>query len=231
MAFAKVGVNLMHSIDAVRCLLLAPLMLWLPISEAQEAEKGAVFYASDFSSLDDGDFPSELVFRGGGMQIDRSQGAAMLRFQGNSWFHIGLDASLPDDFVIEFDYYTNEYNAVLFVSAFDAAQSGQEPPSYSGYRQGPFNFFSIASTVVGAAIDRGSDSLPMANAQNRAFAEGVVPIRLEVRGGQARIFIDGSQVVIHPAAKLLRSDVVEFFYASAGSPGNGYIGRIRIAAL
>jgi hypothetical protein len=195
---------------------------------AQEEPDAVVLYASDFPSLDDGDFPPDLVFRGGGMQIDRSQDDAMLRFQGNSWFHIELPASLPENFAIEFDYYTNEYNAVLFVSAFDAAQSGQSAPSYSGYRQGPFNFFELASTVVGAAIDRGSSALPMANAQNRAFADGVVPVRLEARGRQAKIYIDGSQVLVHPAASLVRSDVVEFFYASVGSPGNGYIGNIRI---
>jgi hypothetical protein len=221
----------MQNSNIVRFLVIAPLALLSLSAFAQETDQSVALFASDFASLGDGDFPPELVFRGGGMQIDRSQGDAMLRFQGGSWFHIELPASLPENFAIEFDYYTNEYNAVLFVSAFDAAQSGQSAPSYSGYRQGPFNFFELASTVVGAAIDRGSDALPMANAQNRAFAEGVVPIRLEARGRQARIYVDGSQVLIHPAASLLRSDVVEFFYASVGSPGNGYIGNIRVLSL
>jgi len=221
----------MENRDVVRSLLFASLVAVHVSSPAQEAEETVVLYTSDFPSLDDGDFPPELAFRGGGMQIDRNQGEAMLRFQGGSWFHIELDTTLPENFAIEFEYYTNELNAVLFVSAFDAAQSGQSPPSYSGYRQGPFNFFSIASTVVGAAVDRGSDSLPMANAQNRAFTEGVVPIRLVVSGSQARIFVEGNQVVIHPAVSLLRTDVVEFFYASVGAPGNGYLGNIRILGL
>jgi hypothetical protein len=218
----------MKSSNILRRLAIASLGFLAIGALAQESQQAVVLYASDFPSLGDGDFPSDLVFRGGGMQIDRSRGDAMLRFQGGSWFHIELPAALPENFAIEFDYYTNEGNAVLFVSAFDAAQSGQSAPSYSGYRQGPFNFFELANTVVGAAIDRGSDALPMANAQNRAFADGVVPVRLEARGRQARIYIDGSQVLIHPAASLLRSDVVEFFYASVGSPGNGYIGNIRI---
>lgn len=221
----------METRDRVRSLLLASLVAVSLGADAQPADEPVVLFASDFASLADGDFPPGLVFRGGGMQIDRTQGEAMLRFQGNSWFHIELGAMLPEDFAIEFDYYTNEHNAVLFVSAFDAAQAGQSAPSYSGYRQGPFNFFTIASTVVGAAVDRGSSNLPMANAQNSAFTAGVVPIRLEARGNQARIFIDGSQVVIHPSASLLRSDVVEFFYASVGSPGNGYLGNIRISGL
>lgn len=165
------------------------------------------------------------------MQIDHSQGDAMLRFSGGSWFHIELDTALPESFAIEFDYFTNEHNAVLFVSPFDAAVSGQAPPSYSGYRQGQFNFFSIANTSVGVAVDRASASLPRANVQNTAFAEAVVPIRIEVRGNQARIFVDGTQVVIHPSASVLRSDVVEFFYGSVGSPGNGYLGNLRILSL
>lgn len=165
------------------------------------------------------------------MQIDDSQGAAMLRFQGGSWFHIGLDTALPENFAIEFDYYTNESYAVLFVSAFDASVSGQAAPSYTGYRQGQFNFFSLANTTVGVAVDSASESLPKANAQNRAFAESPVPIRLEVRGRQARVFVDGNQIVIHPAALLLRTDTVEFFYGSVGSPGFGYLGDIRILSL
>ena len=228
---ALCDIGLLGNRDFIRSLVLLPLVAVHASSLAQEAEEAAVLYASDFASLNDGDFPPELTFRGGGMQIDRSRGEAMLRFQGGSWFHIELDSTLPENFAIEFEYYTNEHNAVLFVSAFDSAQSGQSPPSYSGYRSGPFNFFTIASTVVGAAIDRGSDSMPMANAQNRAFTESVVPIRLEARGNQARVFVEGNQVVIHPAASLLRTDVVEFFYASVGSPGNGYLANVRILAL
>jgi hypothetical protein len=207
--------------------MLVPLVALHVNSTAQDA----TVYASSFSDLAEGDFPPDLVFRGGSMQIDKSQGDAMLRFEGGSWFHIGLDTALPENFAIEFDYFTNESYAVLFVSAFDAAVSGQAAPNYTGYRQGPFNFFSIANTTVGVAVDSASDSLPKANARNNAFTERVAHIRLEVRGNQARIFVDGNQVLIHPAASLIRSDTVEFFYGSVGSPGNGYLGNIRILSL
>ncbi len=165
------------------------------------------------------------------MQIDNSQGDALLRFQGGSWFHIPLDKVLPESFAIEFDYYTTELYAVLFVSPFDAAVSGGGAPSYSRYRQGQFNFFSIANTSVGVAVDAASESLPKANAQNNAFTEGLVPIRLEVRGKQAKIFVDGNQAVIHPSATFHRTDAIEFFYGSMGAPGNGYVGNIRIIGL
>ena len=213
----------------LRSLILVPLVA-VHVSSAAQEGGAQTLYASGFSSLADGDFPPDLTFRGGGMQIDSSQGGPMLRFEGGSWFHIGLDSSLPDHFAIEFAYFTNESNAVLFVSAFDAA-SGQGPPSYSGYRQGQFNFFAIANTSVGVAVESGAQSLPKASARNAAFTQRVVPIRLEVRGNQARIFVDGSQVVIHPAASIPRTDAVEFFYASVGSPGNGYLGDIRIVRL
>ena len=39
------------------------------------------------------------------------------------------------------------------------------------------------------------------------------------------------QVVMLPAATIPRTDVVEFFYGSVGSPGNGYLGDIRILGL
>ena len=165
------------------------------------------------------------------MQIDSSQGEPMLRFQGGSWFHVELGTELPADFAIDFDYFTNEYNSVLFVSPFDSAASGTSAPSYSGYRQVPFNYFTFANTVVGVAVDSSSEALPKANAQNAAFTEGVTRVRIEVRNRQARVFINGEQVVIHPAATLLRTDVIEFFYASVGSPGNGYLGDIRIASI
>jgi len=192
------------------------------------APAAVALHVSDFSSVPVGSFPTHLTFGGGNMQVDDSQGDAMLRFEGGSWFHIPLERDLPESFTIEFDYYTTESYAVLFVAPFDAATSGRRPPSYSGYRQGQFNFFSIANTSVGAAIDAGSDSLPSAHGANSAFTQGVVPVRLEVNGGQARIIIDGKQVVMLPAATLHRTDVVEFFYGSMGSPGNGYIGSIRI---
>lgn len=202
-----------------------------PAQSASNSPAPGLLYASDFASLAEGDFPPELEYREGGMQIDNGQGEAMLRFAGGSWFHIPLAATLSDSFVIEFDYYTSELYAVLFVSPFDAAVSGAELPSFSGYRQGMFNFFTLANSTVGAAVDRASESLPRANAQNNAFTEGVVPVRLEVKGKQAKIFVDGSQVVILPSATIHRTDVIEFFYASMGAPGNGYVGNIRIRGL
>ena len=212
----------------VRVLALLALVALQANSTAQDAQ---ALYASDFSTLAEGDFPPDLVFRGGGMQIDKSRGDAMLRFEGGSWFHIALDTPLPESFSIEFDYFTSESYAVLFVSGFDAAVSGQAAPNYSGYRQGEFHYFALANTVVGVAVDTSAESLPKANAQNRAFTEGMTHIRLEARGNQARIYVNGNQALIHPAASLLRTNAVEFFYGSAGSPGNGYLGNIRISSL
>ena len=162
------------------------------------------------------------------MQIDKTQGEAMLRFSGGSWFHIPLQKTLPNAFAIEFDYYTTEDYAVLFVAPFDPGVSGKQPPSYSGYRQGEFNYFALANTSVGVAIDTSSTNLPKANTRDSAFTERVVPIRLEVKGTDARVFVSGQQVVMHPAAQILRTDTIEFFYASMGAPGNGYVGNIRI---
>jgi len=199
-------------------------------AERDNSPMAGTLYASDLSNVPVGSFPTDLTFGGGNMQVDDSQGDAMLRFEGGSWFHIPLDTNLPESFTIEFDYYTTESYAVLFVAPYDAATSGGRPPSYSGYRQGQFNFFSIANTSVGAAISAASESLPSANGQNSAFTHGVVPIRLEANGRQARIFIDGTQVALLPAAKVLRTDTIEFFYGSMGAPGNGYIGNIHISS-
>lgn len=210
---------------------IIPVVVVDALAQDESARAQGALYASHFENLQDGDFPSDLEFRGGGMQIDRSQGDAMLRFQGGSWFHIPLDASLPDSFAIEFEYHTNESYAVLFVAPFDSTVSGQNPPSYSGYRQVPFNYFSLANTSVGVAVDSSLQNLPKANAQNSAFIQGIVPIRVEVRGKQARIFVDGVQAVMHPAATIVRTDVIEVFYASMGAPGNGYIGNIRVMTL
>jgi hypothetical protein len=202
-----------------------------PAAAQGATARPGVLFQSAFTGLADGDFPADLTFRGGGMQINSSQRPGMLRLDGNSWFHIPLAAALPDNFAIEFDYYTSEAYAVLFVSPFDAAVSGQTPPTYSGYRQGSFNFFAIASTSVGVAVDAGIDSLPRASSENQAFTQRVVPVRIEVRGRQARIFVNDTQVVVHPGATIPKTDVVEFFYAGIGAPGNGYVGNIRIRAL
>jgi hypothetical protein len=219
--------------QTIRTLLIAaiPLMVSTAAAAQERPASAEPLYASDFADLDEGDFPPDLIFKGGSMQIDASNDEPMLRFQGGSWFHIELPEVLPDAFAIEFDYRTTEDYAVLYVAPFDAAVSGQQPPSYSGYRQGEFNYFAIANTSVGVAIDSSSDSLPKARAQNVAFTRDVVPIRLEIKGGQCRIFVDGEQAVLNPSADISRTDVVEFFYASMGSPGNGYVGNIRIEGL
>jgi len=217
-------------ISSLPDILVILLFIVVGQSVAPELSATVTLYASDFAHVPDGSFPTDLTFGGGNMQVDDSHGDAMLRFEGGSWFHIPLETDLPESFAIEFDYHTTELYAVLFVAPFDAATSGRQPPSYSGYRQGQFNFFAIANTSVGAAIDAGSESLPSARGANDAFTQGVVPVRLEVSGRQARIFIDGKQVVMHPAAAFHRDDVIEFFYGSMGAPGNGYIGNIRIEA-
>lgn len=193
-------------------------------------QSGDLFWTY-FASTTEGFFPWNLTFKGGSIQVDRSQGAPMLKMEGSSWFHASLPSDLPDDFSIEFDYYTNEDYAVLFVAPFDPSDSGSGPPSYSGYRQGPFNFFSIANTSRGAAVDAGSASLPSANGQNNAFTYAAVPIRLEVRGSMARVLVDGTQVAMLPAATIRRTGIVEFFYGSMGAPGNGFLGDILIEAL
>ena len=215
----------------IRMLILVLVVIVQMDATAASAQENGTIFASEFVALTEGDFPPELTFQGGGMQIDKSLGDAMLRFQGGSWFHIPLSSRLPDNFVIEFDYYTSESYAVLFVSAFDAELSGHSPPSYSGFRQGPFHFFSIANTSVGVAVDRAMDSLPMANVGNNAFTSGVVPIRLEVKGTQAKIFVEGKQAVLLPSADIPRTDVIEFFYGSMGAPGYGYVGNIRVTRL
>ena len=219
----------MKRISAIVVCLTA--LVFSPQTGSQGVESAlhtADYYESDFAHVDAGDFPTDLIFKAGGMQIDTTQGNAMLRFSGGSWFHIPLQKTLPDAFTIEFDYYTNEDYAVLFVAPFDSGVSGKQPPSYSGYRQGEFNYFSLANTSVGVAIDTSSTNLPRANTRDSAFTEGVVPIRLEVKGTHARVFVSGRQVVMHPAAQILRTDTVEFFYASMGAPGHGYVGNIRI---
>ena len=224
-------VTIMTNLSFARSLVLVLSAMVCGSSIGQDSGSPTELFSTGFSDLADGDFPPALVFKGGGMQIDSSQGDSMLRFQGGSWFHVELGAELPERFAIEFSYFTNEYNSVLYVSPFDSAVSGTSPPSYSGYRQVPFNFFALANTVVGIAIDSSSEALPKANVQNNAFTQGVVQIRIEVRGRQSRVFVNGEQTVIHPAATFSRTNVVEFFYASVGSPGNGYLGDIRIVAI
>lgn len=201
-----------------------------PAPSSTPAPKDGALYANDFSATAVESFPTDLTFKGGNMWVVDHEGRPMLQFQGGSWFHIPLDTTLPENFTIEFDYHTTESYAVLFVAPFDAATSGDRPPSYSGFREGEFHFFSIANTSVGAAVDAAADNLPRSNGPNKAFTEGVVPIRLDVKGNQARILIDGKQAAMLPAARFLRTDVLEFFYGSMGAPGNGYVGNIRVVA-
>lgn len=55
-----------------------------------------------------------------------------------------------------------------------------------------------------------------------------MPIRLDVDGRAARVYVNGEQVVMLPSTTIVRSDVVEFSYTLGR--GAGYIGNLVIRA-
>jgi len=165
----------------------------------------------------------------GNMQVDNSQGSAMLRLEGVSWFHVPLAADLPEQFAIEFDYYAPESSSVLWLAPFDLATAERRAPSASGvYRPGRHNHITITTLGYGVAFGAGSTNMPKAKGENSAFLYGVVSVRIEVDGQQARLLVDGDQVVMLPTATFERTDIVEFFHA--GRRGAGYIGNLRVTA-
>lgn len=156
----------------------------------------SIWVATDWTSERVGRFPaSQLEFVSGNMEIVERDGKALLEAKSASTVRIKLPATLPEQFTVEFNLETGAPHiaSMLFTSPHEgpfAQYEGDYLYLYSVpgfYRSGK----SVSST------------------QTRALVKNLMPVRLQVDGKYAILYIGSERVGMLPNANIPRSGVLE----------------------
>lgn len=204
----------MRSEGAFRLLALAVLaaLVAVPSSAAQQAAEGApgegvwrnydfvpgstVWRATDFVDEPVGRFPaSQLEFVSGVMQIVEIDGVPMLEATDDSIVRVNLPEELPETFSLEFTARTATANIGLRV--FFAPLEGPTSRHESHY----------------LAIDSNSGIYLHGNSVSATatrIAKESVPVKLQVDGDYAILYVGSERVAQVPNAAFVRSPVIEF---------------------
>lgn len=183
-----------------------------------------VLFESDFSVENEGDFPRQLEFIQGNMQVVNWQGQAFLRADTKeSRFAVQLPETMPDRFTIEFEMYDAAAVSGVSVALIEPKNFGwawthdyDEQFFNAGHRQG-----SGIWAKQGRQVSVKKDPRP---------SQEFVPVRIMVDGAHAKMFIGEDRVANVPTASLGRSDKIYFFMEPRAPEKLTYISNIRIAA-
>ncbi len=183
-----------------------------------------VLFEADFSGENQGDFPRQLEFIQGNMQVVTWQGQAFLRADTKeSRFAIQLPETMPEQFTIEFEMYD-----AAGVSGVSVALI--EPPNFGwawahAYEEQYFN----AGHRNGSGI-WGKQGRQVSVTDDPRPSQEIVPVRIMVDGAHAKMFIGENRVANVPTTSLGRSDKVYFFLEPRAPEKLTYVANIRIAA-
>jgi OmpA-OmpF porin, OOP family len=179
-------------------------------------------FADDFSGDRIGNFPRRLDFVAGNLELVEWEGMSLLRSTAESAFTVTLPEVLPDRFTIEFDLYMGSFTWDLNVltepqrRSYDVAQ----------YRGGNSFLFGRRSGVYTSLSSReGVQSLT----NSPQLQEALVPVRIMVDGGYAKVFLNEERIANVPNTRIPRTNTVQFWLR--GNPERpSLIGNIRVAA-
>ena len=176
-------------------------------------------FADDFTSDNVGDFPRNLAFRGGSMEIVRWEGGRALRVNSGGGFDVELPERLPERFTLEFEYYTPDFVNDIRVYPVDA--EGKAAGSH-------FIQVDPASSGVGIrAFSR--DGYSSTKNVRGALTSELTPIRVMADAGYVKVFAGTRRVANIPSADLGRTSAIHFeMHDIRGQPA--YIADIRVAA-
>ena len=174
-------------------------------------------FADDFSRDPVGDFPRQLEFRNGSLEIVDLDGRRALRAKTEGAFDVVLPETLPERFTIEFDYYGVEFvnSMVVVLKAEDGQNAGPNYIQVDAYKG------------VGIAAQRNSGASSSVQPDRRLDAQ-MLPIRVMADGQYVKVFVGQERVANVPNADLGRSSRVRFAFDDVrGNPV--YIANLRIA--
>lgn len=188
-----------------------------------------VLFEIDFASGNAGDFPRDLEFIKGNMEVVEWQGRRFLRATGReSRFAIQLPESLPDRFTIEFEMMDQHGSSGIAVTLVEPPNFGwawghefEKAYFNAGHRQGSGIYYGNGAEMKG----------PVSVKRDRRTEEQVLPVRMMVDGEHAKMFIGRERVANVPRVDLGRSDRIYFFLnPRPGGEEYVYLTDIRISA-
>lgn len=180
-----------------------------------------ILVADDFSTTPVGDFPANLDFVQGSLQVVEWQGRRLLESTGASRFQVTLQEPLPERFSIEFDLYKGS-------AAFDETGVVTEPWS-SSLGAYPRTYMHLGAAGQGVSVGFRGRDVPAAGVVDDRYARELVTIRVRVDGERARMYQDEVRVANLPNAELTRGERLEFrLRGSDDAPS--YLANLRIAA-
>lgn len=185
-------------------------------------EAGArTIFASDFADEAIGDFPGELEFQGGNMEVVEWNGERWLRTTNAGKFVVHLDEPLPEKYTISFD-------AHIASGISDGIQVVPEIPERALHYYQRHYFLLGHRHVSGVKPGGRAEGLPESTTGDDQIAEGPATARIMVDGSKAKVYVNEHRVANIPNADLARSDRILFLV-----PGRvddpSFVRNIRIA--
>lgn len=177
-----------------------------------------VLFYEDYTGDRVGDFPRDLEFVGGTIEVVELDGQRALRATSEGAFDINLPESLPSRFTVEFSMQVDNWQFnELFV--YPMTDEGRRAGSHwlvvqPYYRIGIESEGSTTSTKRGYAQTMKADMLP---------------VRLMADGEYVKVYVGTDRVANIPNADLGRSNTLRFAIED-GRSGGVFIGPIRVAA-
>jgi outer membrane protein OmpA-like peptidoglycan-associated protein len=175
----------------------------------------SIWVATDFSNERVGRFPaSQLEFVSGSMEIVERGGRRLLEAKSTSVARLRLPATLPEQFTLEFEL---EIGAGHFTTTVLTGE-------YTGtLSRAPGDYVALYSS---GGIFRQTQSL--SSAQTKSLVRQMMPVRLQVDGDYAIVYVGAERVGMVPNAKFLRGNAIEF--RLSGQPGREtYLSDIVVA--
>ena len=173
-----------------------------------------LLFADDFARDRVGDFPRQLEFAAGNMDVVEWQGARWLRVAPPAGkLAIPLPERLPERFTVEFEYAgMHKYELVM---AFTDGRVGGAAPTR------------VKIGAWGAGVDGGGVTALTRPAD--AAAAGVARVRVMADGRYVKVYVDAERVANVPNASLGRATKI---WLAIPAPGDGHalVRDLRVAA-
>lgn len=176
-------------------------------------------FAEDFSSDNVGDFPRSMEFKGGSMEVVEWKGGRALRAKAPSKFDIALPEALPEQFTLEFEFYTPDFVNSIIVYSVDGEgeATGKQYLQVDPYGNG-----------IGIKARERDGVSSMGSARDQLTSQ-LTPIRLMADGAYVKVFAGTERVANIPNAELGRTRTLRFDFNDVRDEP-AYVANIRVAA-
>lgn len=157
----------------------------------------SIWVATDWSGERVGRFPaSQLEFVNGNMEIVERDGAKLLEVKSPSVIRVALPANLPEQFTVEFkmEIGAPHISSSVFTAANDGAHARFDGDYL--YLYSTPGFYRKGRTV--------------SSTKTRALVKTLMPVRLQVDGEYAILYIGSDRVGMLPNSNIPRGNVIQF---------------------